>query len=183
MSPDVRYRVMSSIRKTDTKPELALRRALRRHGITGYRLHARSIPGCPDVAFTRWRVAVFVDGVFWHGHPDYFQPGTKSPYWDAKIGWERCTRRRGGRHARRSRVERADMGYRCAEGSRRGSCARNRGVERARAGSYTAAATRRGRVERAFRSDASPTSNPLAVNIADARKRTTPVWTPLPNCL
>lgn len=86
MSPEVRYRVMSSIRKVDTKPELALRRALRGQGITGYRLHHGDVPGRPDVAFPRWRVAVFVDGVFWHGHPDYFQPGKLSAYWDKKIG-------------------------------------------------------------------------------------------------
>jgi DNA mismatch endonuclease (patch repair protein) len=37
------------------------------------------------MAFTRWRVAVFVDGVFWHGHPDHFKPETASPYWRDKI--------------------------------------------------------------------------------------------------
>lgn len=76
---------MASIRAKDTKPELALRAALRAAGATGYRLHRRDLPGRPDVAFTRWRVAVFVDGVFWHGHPDHFHPEGASPYWVGKI--------------------------------------------------------------------------------------------------
>jgi DNA mismatch endonuclease (patch repair protein) len=37
------------------------------------------------VAFTRWRVAVFVDGVFWHDHPDHFDPARASDYWRGKI--------------------------------------------------------------------------------------------------
>jgi DNA mismatch endonuclease, patch repair protein len=76
---------MASIRKTDTRPELALRAALRALGTTGYRCHLRTLPGLPDIAFTRWRVAVFVDGVWWHGHPDWLPRGRRGPYWDAKI--------------------------------------------------------------------------------------------------
>lgn len=77
---------MAAIRSTNTKPELALREALRGVGATGYRLHRRDIPGRPDLAFTRWRVAVFVDGVFWHGHPDHWKPElASSDYWRAKI--------------------------------------------------------------------------------------------------
>jgi hypothetical protein len=55
---------MAAIRSKNTKPELALRAMLREVGATGYRIHARQIPGKPDVAFTLWRVAVFVDGAF-----------------------------------------------------------------------------------------------------------------------
>ena len=76
---------MASIRAVNTRPELALRAALRQAGATGYRIHLRSLPGRPDIAFTRWRVAVFVDGVFWHGHPDHFRPETASEYWRQKI--------------------------------------------------------------------------------------------------
>jgi DNA mismatch endonuclease (patch repair protein) len=77
---------MAAIRSKDTKPELALREALRAAGVTGYRIHRRDIPGRPDIAFLRWRVAVFVDGVFWHGHPDHFDPGkASSDYWRQKI--------------------------------------------------------------------------------------------------
>src|SRR5438128_613725 len=76
---------MSRIRSRDTAPELALRRALFAAGLRGWRCHAKGLPGKPDLVFTRWRVAVFVDGCFWHGHPDFFTPGKSGAYWDAKI--------------------------------------------------------------------------------------------------
>jgi DNA mismatch endonuclease (patch repair protein) len=86
LSPEGRSRNMAAIRAKDTKPEMALRAALRREGATGYRLHRRDIPGRPDVAFIRWGVAVFVDGVFWHGHPDHWDPvRASSEYWWTKI--------------------------------------------------------------------------------------------------
>ena len=77
---------MAAIRATDTKPELALRSALRQAGATGYRVHRKDLPGRPDVAFSRWKVAVFVDGVFWHGHPEHWNPEkASSDYWRLKI--------------------------------------------------------------------------------------------------
>lgn len=76
---------MSAIRSKNTKPELAMRAALRSVGATGYRLHRKDIPGRPDAAFIRWRVAVFVDGAFWHGHPDHWHPEKASEHWRAKI--------------------------------------------------------------------------------------------------
>jgi DNA mismatch endonuclease, patch repair protein len=84
MDPAVRHRVMASIRKRDTRPELVLRSALHAAGVRGWRCHAPML-GSPDIAFTRWRVLVFVDGVWWHGHPDYLPNGRRGPYWDAKI--------------------------------------------------------------------------------------------------
>jgi DNA mismatch endonuclease (patch repair protein) len=62
-----------------------VRRGLRAAGASGYRVHLRSLPGKPDVAFTRWKVVVFVDGAFWHGHPDHFKPATATAYWRNKI--------------------------------------------------------------------------------------------------
>jgi DNA mismatch endonuclease (patch repair protein) len=59
--------------------------ALHGAGIRGWRCHARDIAGKPDIAFTRWNVAVFVDGAFWHGHPVHFNFGISGSYWDAKI--------------------------------------------------------------------------------------------------
>jgi DNA mismatch endonuclease (patch repair protein) len=76
---------MARIRSRDTLPELALRRALFAGGVRGWRCHAKQLPGKPDLAFTRRKVAVFVDGCFWHGHPDFFTPGKSGAYWDAKI--------------------------------------------------------------------------------------------------
>ncbi len=85
MTPEVRHRVMASIRKRDTKPEVVLRRALWATGVRGWRCHTSAVLGSPDVCFARWHVAVFVDGVWWHGHPDYLPHGRRGPYWDAKI--------------------------------------------------------------------------------------------------
>jgi DNA mismatch endonuclease (patch repair protein) len=76
---------MAQIRSRNTGPEVSLRRALWASGIRGWRVHAKALPGKPDLAFTRWKIAVFVDGRFWHGHPDFFTPGKSGPYWDAKI--------------------------------------------------------------------------------------------------
>ena len=76
---------MASIGGRDTKPELSLRRALWAAGFRGWRCHWRAGRGWIDVAFTRWRVAVFVDGSFWHGHPSKWQPGRWNGYWDEKI--------------------------------------------------------------------------------------------------
>lgn len=85
LAPETRSRVMSSIRSRDTKPELALRRGLWAAGVRGWRCHRKGLPGKPDLSFGPSRVAVFVDGCFWHGHPDHFTPGKSGDYWDAKI--------------------------------------------------------------------------------------------------
>jgi len=76
---------MASIRGANTKPERLLRSALWHQGIRGFRCHWPGPGGRIDVAFTRWKVAVFVDGSFWHGHPSKWQPGRWSGYWDEKI--------------------------------------------------------------------------------------------------
>lgn len=78
-----------AIKRTDTKAELALRRALWALGLR-YRKHARSIPGRPDIVFAGARVVVFVDGDFWHGR-DWegrrakLAAGSNALYWLAKI--------------------------------------------------------------------------------------------------
>jgi DNA mismatch endonuclease (patch repair protein) len=81
---------MKANRRADTKPELALRRAL--HGL-GYRFrkdHRLDLAGGvrvrPDIVFTARRVAVFVDGCFWHCCPDHgSQPASNSWYWEPKL--------------------------------------------------------------------------------------------------
>jgi DNA mismatch endonuclease (patch repair protein) len=80
-----RSRMMAAIKGRDTKPEMALRRALWGMGVRGYRCHYRRAPGRPDVCFVGRKVAVFVDGAFWHGHPQYFTFGKSGEKWDAKI--------------------------------------------------------------------------------------------------
>lgn len=79
---------MSRVRTRDTAPELTLRRALWAAGVRGWRLHPRDVPGRPDLVFRGRRVAVFVDGAFWHGHPAYYH-GQSGPFWDAKIARNR----------------------------------------------------------------------------------------------
>jgi len=64
--PKVTSRIMSAVRSRDTEPEIWLRQALFRRGLR-FRIHYRKLPGRPDIAFPRDRVAVFVDGDFWHG--------------------------------------------------------------------------------------------------------------------
>ena len=76
---------MSSIRSKDTRPERMLRSALWHAGLRGFRCHWPGPGGRIDVAFTRWKLAIFVDGSFWHGHPSKWQPGRWSGYWDEKI--------------------------------------------------------------------------------------------------
>jgi DNA mismatch endonuclease, patch repair protein len=76
---------MAAIRSRDTRPELLLRQELRRIGLVGYRCHPKRLPGKPDIAFTRWKVAVFIDGAFWHGHPKHFTFGRLGDYWDDKV--------------------------------------------------------------------------------------------------
>lgn len=84
LPPVVRSRIMARIRGRDTKAELALRRALCALGYRGYRVNVRGVPGTPDLVFARQRVAVFVDGVFWHGHPSKFRL-IRSDNWKRRI--------------------------------------------------------------------------------------------------
>ncbi len=75
---------MSAIRGRDTKPEILLRKALWHKGYR-YRLKNR-LPGRPDIVFSTERVAVFVDGCFWHGCPEHYQkPATNANFWREKI--------------------------------------------------------------------------------------------------
>ncbi|MFD5385266.1 very short patch repair endonuclease [Streptomyces sp. NPDC127074] len=84
---------MRGNRGRDTAPELRIRSLLHREGLR-YRVSARPLPGVrrtADIVFTRARVAVFVDGCFWHGCPDHCRPArTNSDFWRAKIDGNRA---------------------------------------------------------------------------------------------
>lgn len=67
LTPQQRRRCMQSNRSTNTQPERMLARELWRRGYR-YRKNVRSVPGSPDICFKNRKVAVFVDGEFWHGH-------------------------------------------------------------------------------------------------------------------
>ena len=71
MTREQRHKNMSHIRSKDTKPEVLLRKALWKRGIR-YRKNYAALPGKPDIALTRYKIAIFVDGDFWHarGHQD-----------------------------------------------------------------------------------------------------------------
>lgn len=80
--------VMQANRRRDTKPELAVRRALHAMGLR-YRVDVRVIPSLnrrADLVFTRGKVAVFIDGCFWHGCPQHGTTAKTNPeYWGPKI--------------------------------------------------------------------------------------------------
>ncbi len=82
--PKTRSELMASVRQRDTAPELALRKALWAVGCR-YRKQA-ALPGRPDIAFPGARVAVFVDGCYWHGCPrHYSSPASNRPFWVEKL--------------------------------------------------------------------------------------------------
>ncbi|MEU0154999.1 very short patch repair endonuclease [Micromonospora fulviviridis] len=71
--------------RSSTKPELALRRELHRRGLR-FRVNHPDLPGRPDLAFTRAKVAVFVDGCFWHRCPQHgTMPRNNRDWWEAKL--------------------------------------------------------------------------------------------------
>jgi DNA mismatch endonuclease, patch repair protein len=86
-SPNVSARLARQSSK-DTAPELALRRELHRRG-RRFRVHLRPLQGLrrtADIVFPRHRVAVFVDGCFWHRCPEHgSDPKNNSAWWDAKL--------------------------------------------------------------------------------------------------
>lgn len=87
LSRDALSRVMRSIRKTDTSPELAVRRIIHRLGFR-YRLHVRELPGTPDIVLPRLKKAVLVHGCFWHQHKGCRLaklPRSRPEYWLPKL--------------------------------------------------------------------------------------------------
>ena len=82
---ETRSEVMRRVKGRDTKPEILLRKALFAIGLRGWRCHRSDLPGKPDLVFGKARLAVFVDGAFWHGHPSKYWRGRSGDYWDKKI--------------------------------------------------------------------------------------------------
>ena len=66
-SPEVTYKIMSAVKSSNTRPELALRRELWSRGLR-YRVNLKSLAGKPDIALTKAKIAIFCDGDFWHGN-------------------------------------------------------------------------------------------------------------------
>ena len=87
--PDTRRRNLSAVRGKDTKPELIIRRLLHAAGYR-YRLHAKYLPGKPDIVLPGRRAVVDVRGCFWHRHPDptcknAVSPTARAEWWAAKL--------------------------------------------------------------------------------------------------
>jgi DNA mismatch endonuclease (patch repair protein) len=146
VSPQVRSRIMRSIRGSDTGPERVVRSALHRRGFR-FRVNVKALPGTPDIVLPALRTVILVHGCFWHRHGRCrlaSVPRTRPEYWTAKfaanrrrdrrvaaalerLGWRviviwECTVRLGmplpmlRRPARGARVRRA-----CSQGARRRS--------------------------------------------------------------
>ena len=87
LSKEERSELMSHIRSVNTKPEVALRRALWRRGFR-YRVNVKNLPGSPDIVLPKHRTVVFVHGCFWHGHngcKEYTVPKTNTEFWVKKV--------------------------------------------------------------------------------------------------
>lgn len=83
-----RHKSMIGNKGNDTKPEILLRKALWHRGIR-YRKNWRNLTGCPDIVLTRQKIAIFVDGDFWHARGYQDRPGsqidTNQSYWQKKL--------------------------------------------------------------------------------------------------
>ena len=88
LTKEQRRKAMSRNRAKDTRPEVRLRKALY-HQRLRYRKNYRKLPGTPDIALTRQKIAIFVDGDFWHarGHQEHpgEQTATNQEYWKQKL--------------------------------------------------------------------------------------------------
>lgn len=80
-------RVMSANKGKNTKPELLLRKAMWSEGLRGYRLHWKKAPGRPDISFPKRKLAIFVNGCYWHRCPycDLKLPKSNTEFWKMKF--------------------------------------------------------------------------------------------------
>lgn len=85
--PETRSYNMSQIQAKDTKPEMLVRKFLHSNGFR-YRLHAKDLPGKPDLVLPKYNSVIFVHGCFWHAHEncEYFKiPETRTEWWKEKL--------------------------------------------------------------------------------------------------
>lgn len=86
-TPEQRRRNMSAVKSKDTKPEILVRKCLHAAGFR-FRLHVKELPGKPDIVLPKYKIAIFVNGCFWHRHPGCkyaSTPSTNSDFWNAKF--------------------------------------------------------------------------------------------------
>ncbi|MGO6692524.1 very short patch repair endonuclease [Rhizobium johnstonii] len=86
VSSEKRSLMMAGIRGKNTKPEIAIRKALFALGLR-YRIHDKRLPGKPDLVFPGRKAVLFVEGCFWHGHDCHLfkWPSSREEFWQAKI--------------------------------------------------------------------------------------------------
>lgn len=99
---------MQGNKRRDTKPELLVRQRLRAAGLTGYRLDWAKAPGRPDIAFPGRKIAIFVNGCYWHRcpHCNPSMPSKNVEFWEAKF-------RRNAERDKRALAELEELGW-CA---------------------------------------------------------------------
>lgn len=84
LTTEQRRRCMSSVRNKNTDLEIKLRQALWKAGLR-YRVNSK-LPGKPDIVFPKKKLAIFIDGCFWHGCPIHgTKPKTNAEFWKIKI--------------------------------------------------------------------------------------------------
>ena len=88
LTPEQRSYCMSRIKGKDTGLERIVRSELHRRGLR-FRKHVKELPGKPDIVFPRAKVAVFIDGDFWHGYRFPAWEHKVSDFWKKKIGKNR----------------------------------------------------------------------------------------------
>ena len=86
------HHVMQANKSKNTKPELKVRHALREAGLSGYRLHWKKAAGKPDICYPGRKVAIFVNGCFWHRCPycDLPLPKSNVSFWETKFARNRA---------------------------------------------------------------------------------------------
>ncbi|WNK01246.1 DNA mismatch endonuclease Vsr [Thalassospiraceae bacterium LMO-JJ14] len=87
LTPKQRSERMARIRAQDTKPEMVVRRIIHSHGYR-FRLHAKELPGKPDIVLRPRKKAIFVHGCFWHRHPNCSLarlPKSRLDFWEPKL--------------------------------------------------------------------------------------------------
>jgi DNA mismatch endonuclease (patch repair protein) len=99
LTPENRRKCMSRVKNKDTELEVCVRTQLHRLGLR-FKKHVKALPGSPDVVFSKARVAVFIDGDFWHGYRFPAWRHTLSEFWQAKI---EKNRRRDAKNFRKLR--------------------------------------------------------------------------------
>ena len=91
VSREKRSEMMAGIHSKDTKPEIYVRKLLHAKGYR-FRLHKKDLPGKPDIVMPKYRLAIFVNGCFWHMHENchiFKMPKSRVEFWEAKLSANR----------------------------------------------------------------------------------------------